>query len=352
MMNKQENISASSAVSLPIRRIDDPREKLEAIALARRSINGKLGETLLLDEEAKIRQKVQALPSGILSLDEAIGIGGYPKGRLIEMFGAESSGKTTVAIQAVAKSQKSGGFVAYIDVENALDPDYAKALGVDISLMELAQPDSGEEAFYVLEELVKTGAFDLIVLDSVASLTPQVEIDGVEKPGEQARMMSCNLRKLVSMVNKTKTVVIFINQTRSNVNQVFGPAETTPGGKALKFYASVRIEVKTAETIKRIDGEKEFDVGKRVILHTVKNKVSAPFKKALTSNIWGLGFTPAIDIVTVANRLSLINRYGDWYSFDGQKIGRGLFEVQEYLDSHPDILDELEFRARERLGFL
>lgn len=348
----EQGVNSESGLNRrPVKRICDPGERKDAIEKARMIINGKLGDNSLLDGKSKVDQQVQALPTGILSLDEAIGIGGYPKGRLIEIYGAESSGKTTVALQAVAKTQKNGGYVGYIDVEQALDPEYATSIGVDISAMELAQPDSGEDAFYIVEELVKTGSFDLLVLDSVAALTPQIEIDGFDKPGMQAQMMSLYLRRLVASVNKTKTVLLFINQIRSNVNQLFAPTEITPGGVALKFYASVRIEVKSTEMIRRSEEGQEREVGKKVCLKTVKNKVASPYKVATTTNIWGQGFVPSIDIVTVASRCNLIGKLGEWYSFNGQKIGRGLFEVQNHLDCLPDILDEIEKKTRESLGF-
>lgn len=238
--------------SYKVRKLDDPEEKKLAILKATQSIEKKFGSNTILDEEGKASQHVQALPSGILSLDCAIGIGGYPKGRLIELFGAESSGKTTVALQAVAETQKNGGYVAYIDAENSLDIEYAENLGVKSDSLIFAQPD--------------TGAFDLIVVDSVAALTPASEIDGVKMPGQQAKMMSEQLSQLVGKVNQTKTVIIFINQIRSTMSGLFLNKETTPGGSALKFYSSVRIEVKSGEKIK--DGTDT--IGKKTTPHTVK----------------------------------------------------------------------------------
>lgn len=307
--------------SYKVRKLDDPEEKKLAILKATQSIEKKFGSNTILNEEGKASQHVQALPSGILSLDCAIGIGGYPKGRLIELFGAESSGKTTVALQAVAETQKNGGYVAYIDAENSLDIEYAENLGVKSDSLIFAQPDTGEEAFYMINEFVRTGAFDLIVVDSVAALTPASEIDGVKMPGQQAKMMSEQLSQLVGKVNQTKTVIIFINQIRSTMSGLFLNKETTPGGSALKFYSSVRIEVKSGEKIK--DGIDT--IGKKTTLHTVKNKVSAPYKKPTVINIFGDGFSKEIDVVTTALQLGIVKKLGEWYSFNGQKLGRGIF---------------------------
>jgi recombination protein RecA len=330
-----------------VKKIEDPEEKRLAIVKATQSIEKKFGSNTILNEEGKAAQHVQALPSGILSLDMAMGIGGYPKGRLIELFGAESSGKTTVALQAVAETQKSGGYVAYIDAENSLDIEYAENLGVKSESLIFAQPDTGEEAFYMLNEFVKTGAFDLIIVDSVAALTPASEIDGVTIPGQQAKMMSEQLSKLVSKVNQTKTVIIFINQVRSTMRGLFTNKETTPGGSALKFYSSVRIEVKSGEKIK--DGIDT--IGKKTTLHTVKNKVAAPYKKPTIINIFGEGFVQEIDIVTTAIQVGVVTKLGEWYSFNGQKLGRGTFGVKEYLSTHPTVFEALSSLTREALQF-
>ncbi|MDT2868668.1 recombinase RecA [Lactococcus lactis] len=330
-----------------VHKINDPEEKKLAILKATQSIEKKYGSNTILDDEGKAAQHVQALPTGILSLDCAIGIGGYPKGRLIELFGAESSGKTTVALQAVAETQKSGGYVAYIDAENSLDIEYAENLGVKAESLIFAQPDTGEEAFYMINEFVKTGAFDLIVVDSVAALTPASEIDGVSIPGQQAKMMSEQLSKLVSKVNQTKTVIIFINQVRSTMSGLFLNKETTPGGSALKFYSSVRIEVKSGEKIK--DGIDT--IGKKTTLHTVKNKVSAPYKKPTVINVFGDGFSQEIDVVTLAIQMGVVKKMNEWYSFNGQKLGRGIFSVKEYLVSHKSVFETLKHLTRESLQF-
>lgn len=243
--------------------------------------------------------------------------------------------------------KKSGGYVAYIDAENSLDIEYAEHLGVKSESLIFAQPDTGEEAFYMINEFVKTGAFDLIVVDSVAALTPASEIDGVTIPGQQAKMMSEQLSKLVSKVNQTKTVIIFINQIRSTMSGLFLNKETTPGGSALKFYSSVRIEVKSGEKIK--DGIDT--IGKKTTLHTVKNKVSSPYKKPTVINIFGDGFAQEIDIVTIALQVGVVTKLGEWYSFNGQKLGRGTFGVKEYLSQHPTVFDALSDLTREALRF-
>lgn len=329
-----------------IKRITDPVEKQKVLKATMQRLNAKYGDDLIMDESDKREMRVQALPSGILSLDLAMGIGGYPRGRLIEVFGAESSGKTTVALHAVAQAQKLGGMAAYIDVENSLDPDYAEAIGVKLDDLIFSQPDSGEKAFEALEELVKTGALDIIVLDSVAALTPQSEIDGVTLQAELAKLMSERLKRIVSLVNKTKTVVLFINQVRSNLSGFLGNGETTPGGKALKFYTSIRVEVKTLEKIKQGD----VAIGKKTTLTTVKNKVASPFKKVRVENIWGEGFAPTFDIVTCAAEADIVQQSGLWYSFEGQKIGNGIFEVKDYLERHRQVLDRIEGQTRQKLG--
>lgn len=328
-----------------VKRITDPLERQKVLEEMLQRISDKYGDDLIMNEAAKEEMRVQALPSGILSLDIAMGIGGYPRGRLIEVFGAESSGKTTVALHAVAQAQKLGGIAAYIDVENSLDPDYAQNIGVNLDALIFSQPDSGEKAFDALEELVKTGALDLIVVDSVAALTPQAEIDGVNLQGELAKMMSERLKRIVSLVNRTKTVVIFINQIRASMSGFLGNGETTPGGKALKFYSSIRVEVKTSEKIKLNDNV----IGEKTTLTTVKNKVASPFKKAYVANIWGEGFSQAIDIVKNAVKLDIVKQSGKWYSYDGRKIGNGIFDVKDYLTQNVQLLYAIEKNSREKL---
>ena len=318
-------------------------EKKDAIKRAMRNISKNCGERSILSIDEKEEQIVQPLESGIISLDKAIGIGGYPRGRIIEIFGTESSGKTTVALHAVAETQKNKGFVAYVDVENALDPNYAKNIGVDLENLFLSQPNSAEQAFEVLEEFLMSGAFDLIVVDSVASLTPQKEIDGINLSGEQAKLMSEQLRKLVSIINKSKCVVIFINQIRSTMNKILGEKDTTPGGKALKFYSSVRIEITANDMIKNPSGE---IIGKKTKLNIQKNKVSAPFKEAVVANIFGEGLTPYLDIIKIGIQQGLIRKQGEWYSFENQKIGKGIFEVKKYLQTHAIVFESLMERVK------
>ena len=321
-----------------VKQLSNNENREEAINKAMRVITEKCGESSIMSKEEKGNQVVQPLPSGILSLDEIIGIGGYPKGRLIEVFGKESSGKTTVALHAASKTQKNNGFVAYIDIENSLDPEYAQNIGVDLDKLYLSQPGSAEQAFYTIEEFVLTGAFDLIVVDSVAALTPQKEIDGIYLAGEQARLMSEQLRKLVAIVNQSKCVLLFINQIRSTMNKNIGEFETTPGGKALKFYASVRIEVNTKDAIKNEAGE---IIGKKTELVVQKNKVASPFKKATVANIYGEGLTPYMDIIKIGINRGQIKKRGNWYTYDSKKIGNGIFDVKRYLEDHTDVYESL-----------
>jgi len=321
-----------------VKQLSSNEHREEAINKAIGVIAKKCGESPIMSKEEKGNQVIRPLPSGILSLDDIIGVGGYPKGRLIEVFGKESSGKTTVALHAVAKTQKNNGFVAYIDIENSLDPEYAGSIGVDLDKLYLSQPGSAEQAFYTIEEFVLTGAFDLIVVDSVAALTPQKEIDGIYLSGEQARLMSEQLRKLVAIVNQSKCVILFINQTRSTMNKNIGELETTPGGKALKFYASVRIEIKSENAIKNHAGE---IIGKKTGLVVQKNKVASPFKKATVANIYGEGLTPYMDIIKIGMNRGLIKKIGDWYSYDSKKIGNGIFDVKRYLEEHMDVYESL-----------
>lgn len=330
-----------------IKPLKDPEEKKRAIQEALNSLNEEWGDGLIMSAEDKADTRVQALPSGILSLDIITGIGGYPKGRMVEVFGKESSGKTTVALQAVAECQKNGGFVAYIDVENSLDITYAENLGVDPDSLIFSQPDSGEKAFEALETFAETGSFDLIVVDSVAALTPQAEIDGVNLQGELAKLMSARLKRLASIVNRSKTVVIFINQMRTNVDTMFGEKMKTTGGLALGFYASLRIEV-------ILKGKIEQDmqtVGKKTRLRAVKNKVAPPYQERTIANIWGEGFSQPMDYVVNGVKCGLVTQAGQWYSFDNRKIGNGIFEVKDFLKAHQDILKNLETSVRYKLNF-
>jgi len=337
-MSRLSIINGGISSRTNVKKLNTEQEREIAIGRAMKQITKSFGTNSILSLQDKAEQTVMPLSSGILSLNQAMGVGGYPKGRIVEIFGAESSGKTTVALHAVAQTQKNGGFVAYIDVENALDPTYAENIGVDLEKLYLSQPSSAEEAFFTVESFVSTGAFDLIIIDSVASLTPQKEIDGICVVGEQARMMSEQLRKLVAIINKSKCVVIFINQIRSTMNEIGKNQETTPGGKALKFYSSIRIEIKPQTLIKNSSGK---TIGKKTHLIVQKNKVAAPFKQVIVANIFGQGFTPYLDIIKVGIETGFIKKMQNWYSFDDQKIGQGVFEVKEYLENHPLVYSKL-----------
>ncbi len=290
--------------------------------------------------------EIEAIPTGALSLDIALGIGGVPRGRIIEVYGPESSGKTTLALHVVAEAQKMGGEAAFIDAEHALDPVYAKKLGVDIDNLIVSQPDTGEQALEITESLVRSGALDVIVVDSVAALVPKAEIDGdMGDPhmGLQARLMSQALRKLAGALNKTKTVLIFINQLREKIGVMFGNPETTTGGRALKFYASVRMDIRKIENIKQ-DGEFK---GSRVRVKVVKNKVAPPFREAEFDVVYGEGISKAGNILDMAVNLDIIEKAGSWFSYNGERIGQGRENVKKYLKENPDILEEVEAKVRE-----
>ena len=290
--------------------------------------------------------EIEAIPTGALGLDIALGIGGVPRGRIIEVFGPESSGKTTLALHIVAEAQKIGGEAAFIDAEHALDPVYAKKLGVDIDNLIVSQPDTGEQALEITESLVRSGALDVIVVDSVAALVPKAEIDGDmgdSHMGLQARLMSQALRKLAGALNKTKTVLIFINQLREKIGVMFGNPETTTGGRALKFYASVRMDIRKIENIKQ-DGEFK---GSRVRVKVVKNKVAPPFREAEFDVVYGEGISKAGNILDMAVNLDIIEKSGSWFSYNGERIGQGRENVKKYLQDNEDILNEVEAKVRE-----
>ena len=300
----------------------------------------KLGERPHLD--------VDVIPSGSLTLDAALGIGGYPKGRIIEIYGPESSGKTTLTLHAIAECQKQGGRAAFIDAEHAIDPVYAKALGVDIDELILSQPDSGEQALSIAETLVKSNAIDIVVVDSVAALVPQVELDGEitdQQMGLQARLMSKALRRLSGLMDKTNCTIIFINQLREKIGIMFGNPETTTGGRALKFYASVRIEIRRSEALKQ-NGE---IYGNKVNIKVVKNKVAPPFKTTSTDIIYGKGIEKVGEIIDLAAEHDILDKSGAWYAYKGEKIGQGRENVKAYLNANPDILDEIETQVKDVL---
>lgn len=293
--------------------------------------------------------EVDVISSGSLALDFALGVGGYPKGRIIEIFGPESSGKTTLALHAIASVQKAGGKAAFIDAENAIDPVYAKSLGVKIDELILSQPDSGEQGLEIAEALVRSGAINLVVVDSVAALVPQAELDGemgAQSIGLQARMMSKAMRKLAAVMNKSNCTAIFINQLREKVGVMYGNPETTPGGRALKFYASIRIDVrKTSETIKRGN---EL-IGNKINVKVVKNKVAAPFKLASLEIIYGEGISLIGEVIDFAIQFELLTKSGTWYAYQGERIGQGKESVKTFLLENPTIMTTLEQQVREKI---
>ena len=303
------------------------------------------GAIMKLGEDS--HANVEVTSSGSLLLDKALGVGGFPKGRIIEIFGPESSGKTTIALQAIAEVQKAGGTAAFIDAEHALDPVYAKALGVNLNELLLSQPDTGEQALEICEALVRSEAVNIVVIDSVAALVPQAEIDGEmgdSHVGLQARLMSQALRKLSGTINKTKTTAIFINQLREKVGIMFGNPETTPGGRALKFYATIRLDIRRAEQIKNGDQV----IGNKTVIKVVKNKVAPPFKTANVEIMYGEGISREGEIVDLASELGIIEKSGAWYAYNGEKIGQGKENVKQLLKSKPEFKEELEAKIREQ----
>ncbi len=306
------------------------------------------GSVMKLGDESN-DMKVETVPTGSIGLDIALGQGGLPKGRIIEIYGPESSGKTTVALHCVAEVQKRGGIAGFIDAEHALDPVYAKNIGVNIDDLYISQPDSGEQALEITEMMVRSGAVDIVIVDSVAALVPKAEIDGEmgdSHVGLQARLMSQALRKLTAVVSKTKCIVIFINQLREKVGVMFGNPETTTGGRALKFYSSVRLDVRRIETLKQ-NGEM---VGNRTRVKVVKNKIAPPFKTAEFDIMFGKGISKSGDILDLATEIDLVNKAGAWFSYNGEKIGQGRENAKIYLESHPEIMTTIENEIRERFN--
>ncbi len=302
------------------------------------------GSIMRLGSDSHIN--IEATSSGSMALDLALGIGGYPKGRIVEIYGPESSGKTTFALHAIAEVQKKGGRAAFIDAEHALDPVYAKNLGVDIEDLLLSQPDTGEQALEICEALIRSEAIDIIVIDSVAALVPQAEIEGEmgdSHVGLQARLMSQALRKITGILQKTKTAAIFINQLREKVGVIFGNPETTPGGRALKFYSTIRLEVRRAEAIKQGDQV----IGNRTNVKVVKNKVAPPFKTATVDIMYGEGVSKESDIIDIASEIGVLEKSGAWYAYLGEKIGQGKENAKTFLKEHPDICYEIEYKVRE-----
>ncbi|MGF7003011.1 recombination protein RecA [Lachnospiraceae bacterium PFB1-21] len=328
---------------------NDNKQKAIDAAIAKLEKDFGKGAVMKLGDPAA-RTAVETVPTGSLSLDLALGLGGVPRGRVIEIYGPESSGKTTVALHMISEVQKRGGIAGFVDAEHALDPTYAKNIGVDINELYISQPDSGDQALEITETMVRSGAIDIIVVDSVAALVPRQEIDGDmgdSHVGLQARLMSQALRKLTPVISKSNCIVIFINQLREKVGVMFGNPETTSGGRALKFYASVRLDVRRIETLKQ-SGEM---VGNRTRVKVVKNKVAPPFKEAEFDIMFGKGISKAGDILDLAVSIDLVQKSGAWFAYKGDKIGQGRENSKLYLEEHPEVMGELDAQIRQHYGF-
>ena len=325
---------------------DENLEKKKALEIAMSQIEKQFGKGSVMKLGEYKAMEIEAIPTGALGLDIALGIGGVPRGRIIEIFGPESSGKTTLALHIIAEAQKMNGEAAFIDAEHALDPVYAKHLGVDIDNLIVSQPDTGEQALEITESLVRSGALDVIVVDSVAELVPKEEIDGDmgdSHMGLQARLMSQALRKLAGAINKSKTVIIFINQLREKIGVMFGNPETTTGGRALKFYSSVRLDIRKIENIKQ-DGEV---IGNRARVKIIKNKVAPPFREAEFDIVYGKGISKEGNILDMAVNLDIIEKSGSWFSYNGEKIGQGRENAKKYLKDNLEIMEQVEKRVRD-----
>lgn len=328
--------------------VDAAQEKNKALHLAIEKIEKDFGKGSIMKLGDKPAVSMESIPTGALSLDIALGIGGVPRGRVIEIYGPESSGKTTLAQHIVAECQKKGGIAAFIDAEHALDPEYARNLGVNVDELLISQPDTGEQALEITEELVRSSAVDVIVVDSVAALVPKEEIEGAmedKQMGLQARLMSKALRKLTSIVGKTNTTVIFINQLRQKIGVMYGNPETTTGGNALKYYASVRLDIRRTETLKKDD--KEY--GNHVRVKVVKNKVAPPFRIAEFDIIFGKGISKTGCIVDMAVNFGIVNKAGAWFSYGEEKLGQGRDKAIDYMNNNPEILKEVEDKVRAKL---
>lgn len=325
----------------------DQRKAALDVALKKIEKNFGKGSIMRMGDAADM--KIATVSSGSLAIDKALGVGGYPRGRIVEIYGPESSGKTTVALHAVAEVQRQGGTAAYIDAENALDPQYAEALGVDVDNLLLSQPDTGEEGLAIADALIASGAVDLVVIDSVAALVPQAEIDGDmgdAHVGLQARLMSQALRKLSGEINKTKTIAIFINQIREKVGVMFGNPETTTGGRALKFYSTIRMEIRRAEQIKNGTDV----IGNKARVKIVKNKVAPPFKRCEVDIMYGEGISKTGELLDMAVEKDLVNKSGAWYSYGNERIGQGRENAKKWLADHPDSMNELMNKVRVAYG--
>jgi recombination protein RecA len=333
-----------------MKKSEEVKDKDKALEQVLADIEKQFGKGAIMRLGSDEHLNIETISSGSLSLDIALGVGGYPKGRIIEIYGPESSGKTTFALSAIAEVQRNGGRAAFIDAEHALDPVYAKNLGVKIDELLLSQPDTGEQALEICEALVRSEAVSIVVIDSVAALVPKAEIEGEmgdSHVGLQARLMSQALRKLSGTINKTKTTAIFINQLREKVGVMFGNPETTTGGRALKFYASIRMDIRRGEAIKQ--GDKI--IGNRTNIKVVKNKVAPPFKSAAVDIMYGEGISREGEIIDIATDLNILEKSGAWYAYNGEKIGQGRENVKEYLKENRDLFDELTAKVREHYGF-
>ncbi|EFQ82452.1 RecA protein [Aeromicrobium marinum DSM 15272] len=342
---------ASKAPLAPVTRLTggDTDERTKAIDNAIAQIDRAHGKGAVMRLGERGRTKIDVIPTGATALDVALGIGGLPRGRVVEIYGPESSGKTTVALHAVANAQKSGGVAAFIDAEHALDPEYARALGVDTDALLISQPDSGEQALEIADMLIRSGALDIIVIDSVAALVPRAEIDGEmgdSHVGLQARLMSQALRKMTGAINGSGTTAIFINQLREKIGVMFGSPETTTGGKALKFYASVRLDVRRIETLK--DGTDM--VGNRTRVKVVKNKLAPPFKQAEFDIMYGKGISREGSLIDVGVDCGLVRKAGAWYTYEGDQLGQGKENARQFLHDNPDLAEELEKRIKDQMG--
>ncbi|MFD2682757.1 recombinase RecA [Bacillus seohaeanensis] len=324
-------------------------DRKAALDMALKQIEKQFGKGSVMKLGEKTDRNVVTVPSGSLALDAALGVGGYPRGRIIEVYGPESSGKTTVALHAIAEVQAQGGQAAFIDAEHALDPEYAQKLGVNIDELLLSQPDTGEQALEIAEALVRSGAVDAIVVDSVAALVPKAEIEGEmgdAHVGLQARLMSQALRKLSGAINKSKTIAIFINQIREKVGVMFGNPETTPGGRALKFYSSVRLEVRRAEALKQGNDI----VGNKTKIKVVKNKVAPPFRVAEVDIMYGQGISKEGEIVDLGSELDIVQKSGAWYSYNEERLGQGRENAKQFLKENPEVRSEIMYKIREHYG--
>ncbi len=326
-------------------------EKQRALEMALAEIEKQFGKGSIMKLSDAPAIDVEAIPTGALSLDMALGVGGMPRGRIVEIYGPESSGKTTLTLSIVAQAQKLGGIAAFVDAEHAMDPDYARKLGVNIDELLVSQPESGEQALQIVETLVRSSAIDIIVVDSVAALVPKAEIDGEmgeSLPGLQARLMSQALRKLTALVAKSRTCVVFINQLREKIGVMFGSPETTPGGKALKFYSSVRLDIRRIETIK--NGQDA--VGNRVRVKTVKNKCAPPFREALFDILFGEGISREGTVLDMAADLNVVEKAGSWFAYEGNRIGQGRDQVRAFLKDNPALCDAIDKKVREEMARL